>query len=318
MRMKILILGGTRFIGRQVAETLVVKGHDLILLSHRKDSALHNVRHVCEKRDVGLSILKGERFNLVLDFICYDKKDLEKIESNIVAETYVLISSIWVPRLWSGKSAVELKNQFRQATKDIPQVTLKYLNGKLGAEQALLKLRKRGYRSTSLRLPIVFGQGDHTGRTDFYVRRIADGRPLIAVEGGQNYAQIAELKDLAHGIVDWIHEANINDFCVWEAIPDKGRKVREIIESMADSMGKKIRLIDVSKKELKKEIPSYLEAEPLWRESALPPTTSNIFNYLGKKAVVFGKTKKIQIPKIIFIDKLRIKESIFLENRQHN
>ena len=81
--MKILILGGTRFIGRQVAKTLVVKGHDLILLSHRKDSALHNVRHVCEKRDVGLWILKGERFNLVLDFICYDKKDLEKIESKI-------------------------------------------------------------------------------------------------------------------------------------------------------------------------------------------------------------------------------------------
>ncbi len=314
--MRLLILGGTRFLGRRVAEALDAAGHDLTLLSRRPGGAPAGARQICAERGAGLATLQCSRFDLVLDFICYDDEGLDQLAASIVAERYVLISSTWLPRLWSGSRADELPSGPPSATaQQLPSVTLNYLIGKLRAEQALIRLRQIGCKAVSLRLPIMLGDGDHTGRLDFYRRRLADGGPLIAVDGGQNHAQIAVMEDLAQAIVRWSTETDIGRFPVWEALPDEGRSVRAIIGTMAAAAGVRAKLVAVPLAELARDLPAYLEQEPFWRESALPLTTANIYAAVGMTPAVFGLAFSKPPPGDDTKVALRSEELRFLANR---
>lgn len=313
--MHILILGGTRFLGRRVAEALVAAGHDLTLLSRRPGGAPAGARQICAERSTGLATLQGSHFDLVLDFICYDSTGLGQLTASIVADRYVLISSTWLPRLWSGSRADELPSGPIPVVAQLPSVTLNYLSGKLRAEQTLAQLRQAGCKAVSLRLPIMLGDGDHTGRLDFYCRRLADGGPLIAVDGGQNHAQIAVMKDLAPAIVRWSTETDIGRFPVWEALPDEGRSVRAIIETMAAAAGVRAKLVDVPLAELARDLPAYLEQEPFWRESALPLTAANIYAAVGMTPAVFGQSFGTPAPSNDIMAGLRSEELRFLANR---
>ncbi len=313
--MRILILGGTRFLGRRVAEALAVAGHDLTLLSRRPGGAPAGARQICAERGEGLATLQGSDFDLALDFICYDNAGVDQLAASIAAESYVMISSTWLPRLWSGSRADELPSGPIPVAAQLQSETIKYLSGKLRAEQALAKLRQIGCKAVALRLPIILGDGDHTGRLDFYCRRLVDGGSLIAVDGGQNIAQIAVMEDLAQAIVRWSAEADIGRFPVWEALPDEGRSVRAIIETMAATIGVWVQLVDVSSAELARFLPAYLEHEPFWRESALPLTAANIYAAVGMVPAVFGQSFGTPVPGEVSIAGLRSEELLFLENR---
>lgn len=316
--MRILILGGTRFLGRRVAETLLAAGHDLTLLSRYSGGVPTGAKHICAERGVGLAKLKHSCFDLVLDFICYDNEGLDQLVANIVFERYVLISSSWLPRLWSGVRADELATGPINAVAQLPEVTFNYLSGKLLAEKALTKLRQLGNKAVSLRLPIMLGEGDRTGRLDFYRKRMADGGPLIVVDGGQNYAQIAVMANLAQVIVRWSTELDIGRFPVWEALPNEGRSVREIIETMATAAGVTAALVDVPSAELARDLPTYLEQEPLWRESALPLTAANIYAAVGMVPAVFGQGFSMLASVDDTVASLRSEELRFLANRRTN
>ncbi|MDK9713638.1 MAG: hypothetical protein OEL86_05925 [Sulfuritalea sp.] len=312
--MRILILGGTRFLGRRVAETLAATGHELTLLSRRPGSVPPGARQVCAERRAGLDNLKGSRFDLVLDFICHDGDGPADVAVSADPERYVLISSTWVPRLWSGARADELGPKPAPVAADLPPVTVNYLSGKVRAEQAVATLRKAGRDAVSLRLPMMLGAGDHTGRLDFYRHRLADGEPVIAIAGGSNHAQIAVMENLAQALVRWVEAADIGRLPVWEGLPGEGRSVRAILELMAASAGTTANLADVSVAELARDFPVYLEQEPFWRESALPVTEANIYAAVGMEPAIFGHG----LPALAAsptID-LRAEELRFLANRQ--
>lgn len=313
--MRILILGGTRFLGRRVAEALIVAGHELILLSRRAGGLPTGGKQICAERGSGLAMLQGIHFDLVLDFICYDNECLDQLVTSIVMDRYVLISSTWLPRLWSGSRADELLCGSIPVAAHLPRQTRNYLSGKLRAEQGLIKLRQTSCKAVSLRLPIMLGNGDHTGRMDFYRRRLADGGSLIVVDGGLNQAQIAVMEDLAQAIVRWSTETDIDLFPVWEALPDEGRSVRTIIESMAAAAGATPKLVDVPLDELSRDLPDYLKLEPFWRESALPITVANIYSAVGMTPNVFGLSFSMALLSDDTVDALRSKELTFLANR---
>ena len=316
--MRILILGGTRFLGKRVAEALVAAVHDLTLLSRRLSGAPAKANQICAERGPGLKILQGSRFDLVIDFICYDNEDLKQLAISLVEKRYVLISTAWLPRLWAGSRADEMARNPTTAATQLPKATLKYLSGKLRAEQTLSSLRQTGCKAVSLRLPIILGNGDHTGRLDFYRYRLADGGPLIAVNGAQNRAQIALVEDLAQTIVRWATETDIGRFPVWEALPDEGHSVRTIIETMAAAAGVVAQLVDVPVAELARDLPDYLEQEPFWRESALPPTAANIYAAVGMVPSIFSLTFNTLTPVDKAVADLRLKELRFLANLHTN
>lgn len=313
--MYVLILGGTRFLGQRVAESMRSAGHNVTTLSRRAGNQFANSTHICAERNAGLKGLFGKRFDLVLDFICYNKNDVLQVGRNILTKRYVLISSTWLPRLWSGRRADELVSCPTAIKGNLPTVTLRYLIGKLGAEHSLESLRTSGCSAVSLRLPIMLGKGDHTDRLNFYLRRLGDAGPVIAVDGGHNNAQIAAIEDSADAIVRWSTEIDINRFRVWEAIPDTGQSVRAIIQAMAAAARVNVHLVDVPAMELADCLPEFLEKEPFWRESALPISSANIFEAAGISPSSFAQKCSIPLREHCETDVLREQELSFLADR---
>jgi len=313
--MRILIFGGTRFHGKHVASLLIAAGHELVIFSRRRASFPGNLTQICEDRRVGLQALSGENFDVVLDFICHNGEEPAEVARNIRFGIYVLISSTWVPRLWGGRRADESRPKIAAKSKNLVPATIKYLTGKVRAEYALEDLRVFGLKAVTLRLPIILGEGDHTGRFAFYADRFADGGPVILVDGGKNLAQIAVMEDLAKALVSWLVKIDIGRYDIWEALPGNGVPVRDILGQASGGEGRYKCLIDVPMSEIRASIPEYLDVEPFWRETALPVSRANIFTALGLPPESFAFTKAMTIRPEGPISTLRIQELKFLENR---
>jgi nucleoside-diphosphate-sugar epimerase len=314
--MRILILGGTRFHGKQVASLLITSGHEVVILSRRYASFPESVVQICKDRSAGLMELTGERFDVVLDFICHSGEEPAEVARSIGFGVYVLISSTWIPRLWGGRRADELRSEIVTGGKSLLPATIRYLTGKVQAEYALAELRSLGLNAITLRLPIILGEGDHTGRYAFYSDRFADGGPVILVDGGRNHVQIAVMEDLAKALVSWLGKIDVCRYTIWEALPGNGMAVRDILSSFKGGKGKNEYLIEVPIPEILSAIPEYLNQEPFWKESSMLLSNANIFSALGLLPEVFGFTGAATIRADRIISKIRMKELKFLENRK--
>ena len=97
--MNILVLGGTRFLGMRVMKELTKKEHQITVVSRRGGTTTYNSSIICAEREIGLKILEGKYYDLVLDFICYKSKDIVDISERIKAGSYVMISTTWLQKL---------------------------------------------------------------------------------------------------------------------------------------------------------------------------------------------------------------------------
>ncbi|MFA6548419.1 MAG: NAD-dependent epimerase/dehydratase family protein [Candidatus Margulisiibacteriota bacterium] len=280
--MKILIIGGTRLLGKAIVIKLKAAGHFITVVSRSHQEAAPGIECIEAERTIGLERLRGREFDITIDFIAYDKAAIKQVFQCVNCGLYIFISSTWVTRLAANIAADQpVLCADELLVKSISKITSSYLIGKLRAESEVLEIAKRTGAATILRLPIFWGENEHTGRLDFYRQRILDGYPIICVDGGQNKAQLVWVEDVAAVVPQWIMKAA--EKVIWEALPDKSTKVREIITTMALGKGKKRPLIDIPSKQLFVDLPEYLSEEPLWHETACELTDSNLFAFIGVK-----------------------------------
>ena len=67
--MRILVMGGTRFVGKPLVARLQAQGHDLTLLTRGRNPVPDAVEHLRGDRssDEGLAALKGRQFDVIVD-----------------------------------------------------------------------------------------------------------------------------------------------------------------------------------------------------------------------------------------------------------
>jgi nucleoside-diphosphate-sugar epimerase len=274
--MKILVIGGTRLLGLALVKALVAARHHVTVVSRRAENCPPGVESLPGDRQEGLRQLAGRRFDATFDFIAYDGLAPPQVFAEVHYGAYVLISSTWMVRLNGAMTADQAVTNVEDGCLDVLHpLTRKYLLGKLAAEEVVLAERAGGGAATILRLPIFWGARDHTGRLNFYRQRLADGGPVICVDGGLNVAQILWTEDVARVILNWLPRASERP--VWEAMPDEGKRVREVIALIARGMHLQESLVDISSETLEDLLPEYLQTEPLWREREIAQTESNLF-----------------------------------------
>ena len=77
--------------------------------------------------------------------------------------------------------------------------------GKRGAEDALSEgFAEKGFPYTSLRIPMVNGNGDYYRRIESYLWRIFDGGPVLLPDGGEVLCRHVYGPDVARTICDWL------------------------------------------------------------------------------------------------------------------
>jgi len=313
--MDILVIGGTRLLGLTLVKQLLAANNNITVLSrHPEKCPVGVVECIGAEREEGLIQLSGREFDMTVDFIAYDEVAPTQVFNCFNPGVYILISSTWLVRLApfiAANQPVTLVDDV--CTRLLPDITYSYLVGKMRAEASVFEMRKRNSSATILRLPIFWGRREHTDRLNFYCQRISDGAPVICVNGGNNYAQIAWDEDVARVVVSWLYRAA--EHSIWEAIPNKGTKVQDIIGLIAVGLGKQPTLVNVSSKQLSTDLPDYLTEEPLWRETSINITESNLFTVMGTTPTMQNKwlCNLARDEMITGISELRKKEIIFLE-----
>src|SRR6187200_2115342 len=69
--MRILIIGGTRFVGHAMAEAALGAGHDVTLLHRNPTDELPGATHLLADRDGDLSLLGGASWDATIDVCAY-------------------------------------------------------------------------------------------------------------------------------------------------------------------------------------------------------------------------------------------------------
>ncbi|HEY1789000.1 MAG TPA: NAD-dependent epimerase/dehydratase family protein, partial [Verrucomicrobiae bacterium] len=193
--MKVLIIGGTRFIGPYVVRRLLDLGHNVMVFSRNRNrqSLPHGVWHFWEERKA-LPSFRQEFINwapdVILDMCAYTEAQAREAMAVFkgVCGRIVLVSSCDVYRGWdrfflrTGSGAFE-PTPF---TEDAPlreQLYLRRAQAKNKSdleydyEKILVERAMSGdpdLACTILRLPAVYGPKDHGRRLFGIVKRMAD------------------------------------------------------------------------------------------------------------------------------------------------
>ncbi|MPZ68988.1 MAG: NAD-dependent epimerase/dehydratase family protein, partial [Actinobacteria bacterium] len=201
--MRYLVLGGTRFVGRHIAEAALTRGHELTLFNRGKSDpdAVPYATQVHGDRDGGLGALGEQTFDRVIDVSGYVPR-LVRASAELLADRtqhYTFISSESVYRFGGLKPGIdEHSDLFELDDPSIEEVTNETYGGlKVLCERAVEDVF--GRRSLIVRPGYVVGPGDHSDRFTYWVERIAEGGEVLAPGRPERIVQVVDGRDLG----DW-------------------------------------------------------------------------------------------------------------------
>jgi nucleoside-diphosphate-sugar epimerase len=176
--MRILMLGGTKFFGRQAVDLLIRRGHDVKTFS--RGEATSGAKHVVGERGDGkpiIELLQRQQFDCLVDNIAFDAEDVEALSDELTRQSirYVLTSSFVV---YGNEHAAALSAVSESdANLDLDDGS-QYHNGKRRSERALLQYVE-AFPWISLRPCNVEGPGDPSSRRGFWIDRVSDGQGIL-------------------------------------------------------------------------------------------------------------------------------------------
>lgn len=195
--MDVLVIGGTRFVGRHLVDAAVEAGHRVTVL-HRGSTPLHrdDVEEVLGDRNHDLDRLSGRSWEVVFDTCGYLPTAVEASARALAdaVERYVFVSSVsaYLPPVPVGSD--ESAALHPPAAPGVDEVTGEtYGPLKVACEQAVGAALPG--RVLIIRPGLVVGPHDPTGRFTYWVARFADGGDVVVPDRDQPM-QVIDARDL--------------------------------------------------------------------------------------------------------------------------
>jgi len=198
--MRLLVLGGTVFLGRAVAEAALAGGHHVTLFHRGVTNAglFPEAEHRRGDRDGGLAALDHGTWDAVLDTSGYVPRvvgDSARLLADR-ASTYVFVSSISAYADIAEPGATEDHPLRVLADLAVEQVGGETYGGlKAACEQAVRSAL--GERATIVRPGLIVGPFDPTDRFPYWPRRFARGGEVLAPGTPDAHVQVIDARDLA-------------------------------------------------------------------------------------------------------------------------
>lgn len=286
--MKVLVIGGTLFIGRQLVKELCNGGHHVAVL-HRQPKHGHprRVENLMADRndpEAMRQALAGRRFDVVYDNV-YDWErgtTAAHVEATVRAagdrlSRYIFLSS--VAAYGDGLNHYEgdalAPDNHREA----------YVRNKAMTERMLFRQhQKQGLPVVTFRPPFVYGPGNPFYREAFFWDRMRLGRPIIIPGDGHRLMQFVYVKDLVRALGRAMEAPN----AVGEAfnIGDSRPLTQvEVVQALASAASKSANIVRIPREAILQ-----LGGNPLGEPAYfahyfdLPPITEK----MGKTARVLG------------------------------
>jgi 2'-hydroxyisoflavone reductase len=206
-RMRILVLGGTKFLGRAVVDAALGRGDTVTLFNRGKSNPglFPGVETVTGDRTASLAALDGRDWDAVIDVACYEP-EVARLSAEAFADRtgrYVFVSTVSVYAS-QGTREAQLEDapvaELRDGMTDFAQI---YGPNKAICERIVQDTY--GERALVGRPGLIVGPHDPTDRFPYWPRRIARGGRVLAPGDPADLAQFIDVRDLASWFADACH-----------------------------------------------------------------------------------------------------------------
>ncbi len=200
--LRVLILGGTAFLGPALVEQALDAGHRVTLFNRGKTApdlfkGVEQVETLLGDRNNQLETLQGREWDLVIDTSGYVPRQV-RLSAELLAprvKHYVFISSISVYAAFA-KPNDETSPVARLTDPTVEQITGETYGGlKALCEEAAEKAMPK--RVTNIRPGLIVGPRDRTDRFTYWPARIDAGGEVLAPGSPQDGVQWVDVRDLA-------------------------------------------------------------------------------------------------------------------------
>ncbi len=261
--MRILVLGGTRFVGRHLVEAARAGGHDVAVFNRgRTPLPWHDLEHLPGDRETGdLQSLSGRDWDVCLDVNGYLPQHVRACASLLADRVarYAFISTASVYALESG-APIDEESPLHRVPADAVAAMTPELYGPLKVACEGEVARAFPGRALIIRPGIVAGPYDPTNRFDWWVGRLARGGEVLAPDTPNTPVQVVDGRDLAQFAVALMAREATGIFNVCGAPSTFG----ELLDACRAGTGSSATLTWVSEQLLVAEGAEPFTELPLW------------------------------------------------------
>lgn len=220
-RLKILVLGGTAFLGPSVIHEARARGHEVTLFNRGRTNAdmFPDLERLVGDRDGQLDALRGRKWDACLDNSGYIPRMVADSAGLLAPNVgqYVFISSISVYKDFSQRGLNE-KSPVATITDEqlAAAKTQKDVTGEnYGALKALCEKAAMDAcpgRACVIRPGLIVGPMDRTDRFTYWPVRVARGGEVLAPGTPDTPTQVIDVRDLAEFVVRCLEEKTTGTF----------------------------------------------------------------------------------------------------------
>jgi 2'-hydroxyisoflavone reductase len=199
--MRLLVLGGTKFLGRATVDAALARGHEVTLFNRgQTNPGLYpNAEKITGDRTEDLSALDGRDWDAVLDMATFLPRvvrlSVDALQGRIGRYVYVSSISAYadqsVPPV-EGAPVAELEDPDSESIEDY---------GALKATCERIVEDAYGERALIIRPGLIVGPHDPTDRFTYWPRRVAEGGRVLAPAPPDAPVQFVDVRDLGQWIV---------------------------------------------------------------------------------------------------------------------
>ena len=205
--MRILILGGTRFLGRAITEAAVGRGDTVTLFNRGRTSPglYPGVETVAGDREESVSAVAGREWDAVIDVAGYVPQ-VVRLSAGALAGTagrYVFVSTCSVYADQGSREGQLEDAALAEVVPGLPAYPDNY-----GANKAMCEAVVReafGDRALIVRPGMITGPHDPTDRFAYWPRRMARGGEVLAPGDPGDLVQFIDARDIAAWAADGVH-----------------------------------------------------------------------------------------------------------------
>ena len=189
--MRLLVIGGTVFVGRAVVELALERGEEVTLFHRGQHGAdlFPGVERILGDRATDLGVLAGRSWDVVVDTCAFRPADIAAID----CERYVLVSTAGVYRDWPDQPIPDEDAPLHETGDGYSEL-------KAATERAAEALMPG--RVAKVRPGIIFGPHENVGRAPWWLDRMARGGRILAPGPQDAPFQYVDVRDLAALLLD--------------------------------------------------------------------------------------------------------------------
>lgn len=204
--MRLLVLGGSVFLSRTVAESALQRGYEVTCACRGASGPLpEGVRHIRLDRDDpdGFAALAGDRFDAVVDVARQPsqvRRALTALADRAGHWTFVSTCSVYADDATPGQRAGTAP-LLEPAAPDADETDMAlYGPLKVACENVVRELR--GGDAFVVRAGLIAGPYDPSGRFSYWPRRLSAGGEILAPGSPEALVQVVDVRDLAAWLLD--------------------------------------------------------------------------------------------------------------------